>query len=131
MSRGPGTPSRDLTSVVLCSSRMMSMQSSTHSSQMKTVGPAISFLTSCWLLPQKEQYSVFFESLPLDLVIATPSPAPAGCRARRAAFAPCRFGGSRQYRGRRRYRPPRPGTGMKVYVVLTDQQLVKSAVPWV
>src|SRR5437764_1496572 len=78
MSRGPGTPSRDLTSVVLCSSRMMSMQSSTHSSQMNTVGPAISFLTSCWLLPQKEQYSVFFESLPLDLVIATPSPGPAG-----------------------------------------------------
>src|SRR3982074_2631968 len=78
MSRGPGTPSRDLTSVVLCSSRMMSMQSSTHSSQMNTVGPAISFLTSCWLLPQKEQYSVFFESLPLDLVIATPSPGLAG-----------------------------------------------------
>src|SRR5580698_3346185 len=73
MSRGPGTPSRDLTSVVLCSSRMMSMQSSTHSSQMKTVGPAMSFLTSCWLLPQKEQYSVFFESPPLDLVIAAPS----------------------------------------------------------
>src|ERR1051325_9262390 len=77
MSRGPGTPSRDLTRVVLCSSRMMSMQSSTHSSQMKTVGPAISFLTSCWLLPQKEQYSVFFESLPLDFVIATPSAGPA------------------------------------------------------
>src|SRR5579862_3454349 len=73
MSRGPGTPSRDLTSVVLCSSRMMSMQSSTHSSQMKTVGPAMSFLTSCWLLPQKEQYSVFLESPPLDLVIAAPS----------------------------------------------------------
>src|SRR5258706_7874055 len=73
MSLGLGTPSRDLTNVVLCSSRMISMQSSTHSSQMKTVGPAISFLTSCWLLPQKEQYSVFFESLPLDLVIAAPS----------------------------------------------------------
>src|ERR1700733_171642 len=73
MSRGPGTPSRDLTRVVLCSSRMISMQSSTHSSQIKTVGPAISFLTSCWLLPQKEQYSVFLESLPLDLVIAAPS----------------------------------------------------------
>ena len=54
------------------------MQSSTHSSQMKTVGPAISFLTSCWLLPQKEQYSVFLESLPLDLVIATPSARLAG-----------------------------------------------------
>src|ERR1700730_1338692 len=78
MSRGPGTPSRDLTRVVLCSSRMMSMQSSTHSSQMNTVGPAISFLTSCWLLPQKEQYSVFLEALPLDLVIAAPSLAERG-----------------------------------------------------
>jgi hypothetical protein len=34
---------------------MMSVQSSTHSSQMKTVGPAISFLTSCWDFPQNEQ----------------------------------------------------------------------------
>jgi hypothetical protein len=50
---------------------MIIMQSSTHSSQMKTVGPAISFLTACWLLPQNEQQSVFFESLPLDLVIRT------------------------------------------------------------
>jgi hypothetical protein len=30
-----------------------------HSSQMKTDGPAISFFTSCWLLPQKEQYRTF------------------------------------------------------------------------
>ena len=37
------------------SSRMMSLHSSMHSSQMKTEGPAISFFTSCWLLPQKEQ----------------------------------------------------------------------------
>src|SRR5260370_37955234 len=88
MSRGPGTPSRDLTSVVLCSSRMMSMQSSTHSSQMNTVGPAISFLTSCWLLPQNEQYSVFFESLPLDFVIATPSPGPAAEAAGPTGSAP-------------------------------------------
>src|SRR5262245_19957469 len=51
---------------------MMSMHSSTHSSQMKTVGPAISLRTSCWLLPQNEQYSVFFESLPLDLLIGPP-----------------------------------------------------------
>src|ERR1051326_3839168 len=72
MSLGVGTPSRDLTSVVLCSSRMMSMHSSTHSSQMNTVGPAMSFLTSCWLLPQKEQYRVFFESPPLALVIGSP-----------------------------------------------------------
>src|SRR4029079_13580178 len=41
------------------SSRMMSLQSSMHSSQMKTDGPAISFLTSCWLLPQNEQYRTF------------------------------------------------------------------------
>jgi hypothetical protein len=34
---------------------MMSLQSSTHSSQMNTVGPAMSFLTSCCDLPQKEQ----------------------------------------------------------------------------
>src|SRR4029077_14494169 len=112
MSRGPGTPSRDLTSVVLCSSRMISMQSSTHSSQMKTVGPAISFLTSCWLLPQNEQYSVFFESLPLDLVIATPSRGPAGHPAgwaRPAARIPAR--------------------ATKVYVLPPDQQLVKSVAP--
>src|ERR1700758_3239352 len=55
-------PSRDFTSEDLFSSRMMSMQSSTHSSQMKTVGPAISLRTSCWLLPQKEQYKVLLES---------------------------------------------------------------------
>src|SRR5881392_1237273 len=53
-------PSRDLSSEDLFSSRMMSMHNSTHSSQMNTVGPAISLRTSCWLLPQKEQYSVFF-----------------------------------------------------------------------
>src|SRR5574340_1215286 len=43
-------------SAVAPSSRMMSLQSSMHSSQMNTDGPAMSFLTSCWLLPQKEQY---------------------------------------------------------------------------
>jgi hypothetical protein len=37
------------------SSRMISLQSSMHSSQTNTEGPAISFLTSCWLFPQKEQ----------------------------------------------------------------------------
>ena len=36
---GVGTPSADFTSEVLFSSRMMSMHSSTHSSQMNTVGP--------------------------------------------------------------------------------------------
>ena len=63
-------PSRDFTSEDLFSSRMISMQSSTHSSQMKTVGPAISLRTSCWLLPQNEQYSVLFESPPPTLLIA-------------------------------------------------------------
>ena len=48
---------------------MISMHSSTHSSQMNTVGPAISLRTSCWLLPQNEQYSVLFESLPPVLLI--------------------------------------------------------------
>src|SRR5690606_33276164 len=37
------------------SSRMMSLHRSTHSSQIKTEGPAINLRTSCWLLPQKEQ----------------------------------------------------------------------------
>ena len=40
------------------SSIMMTVQSSTHSSQMNTVGPTINFLTSCWDFPQKLQYSV-------------------------------------------------------------------------
>src|SRR3569832_2528105 len=62
-------PSRDFTSEDLFSSRMMSMQSATHSSQMKTVGPAMSLRTSCWLLPQNEQYRVFLESLPPTLLI--------------------------------------------------------------
>src|SRR5210317_1504557 len=39
------------------SSRMISLHRSTHSSQMNTDGPAISLRTSCWLLPQKEQYN--------------------------------------------------------------------------
>ena len=43
---------------------MMSLHSSIHSSQMNTDGPAISFLTSCWLLPQKEQYKTFSLELP-------------------------------------------------------------------
>src|SRR3954465_12006592 len=44
---------------VAVSSRMMSLHSSMHSSQMNTEGPAMSFLTSCWLLPQNEQYNSF------------------------------------------------------------------------
>src|SRR4051795_13765052 len=64
-------PSRDFTNEDLFSSRMMSMHSSTHSSQIKTVGPAMSLRTSCWLLPQNEQYSVLFESPPPTLRRAT------------------------------------------------------------
>src|SRR6266513_1340812 len=62
-------PSRDFTSEDLFSSRMISMHNSTHSSQMNTVGPAINLRTSCWLLPQNEQYSVFLESLVPTLLI--------------------------------------------------------------
>src|SRR4029453_17410707 len=40
------------------SSAMMSLQSSMHSSQMYTVGPAMSLRTSFWLLPQNEHFSV-------------------------------------------------------------------------
>jgi hypothetical protein len=46
-----------------------------HSSQMKTVGPAMSLRTSFWLLPQNEQYRVFFESLPPILLIQNPAAA--------------------------------------------------------
>src|SRR3989338_5668641 len=52
------------------SSAMMSLQTSTHSSQMKTVGPAISLRTSFWSLLQNEQrrisVSPFF--LTIDLL---------------------------------------------------------------
>src|SRR4051812_49393698 len=49
---------------------MMSLQTSTHSSQMKTVGPAISLRTSFWSLLQNEQRRTsdspfFFKSLAL------------------------------------------------------------------
>src|SRR5213075_1241282 len=84
-------PSRDFTSEDLFSSRMMSMQSSTHSSQMNTVGPAISLRTSCWLLPQKEQYNVLFESplaaLVIDLFSLSRRPGDAPCTALRGADA--------------------------------------------
>src|SRR5260221_1796620 len=52
---GPGETPRDFTNEDLFSSWMMSMHNSTHSSQINTVGPAMSLRTSCWLLPQNEQ----------------------------------------------------------------------------
>src|SRR3954469_24473987 len=42
---------------------MISLQRSMHSSQMYTPGPAISFLTCRWDLPQKLQRSCSFESV--------------------------------------------------------------------
>src|SRR6516164_3556959 len=63
-------PSCDFTSEDLFSSPTMSMQSSTHSSQMNTVGPAMSLRTSCWLLPQNVQWSVFLVSPLLTLLIS-------------------------------------------------------------
>src|SRR5262249_61113389 len=54
----------------LFSSRMMSMHSSTHSSQINTVGPAMSLRTSCWFLPQNEQSSSFLVSLLLTVLIS-------------------------------------------------------------
>src|SRR5713101_1919154 len=62
-------PSRDFSSEDLVSSWMMSLHSSTHSSQMNTVGPAMSLRTSSWLLPQNEQKSEVFESPPATLLI--------------------------------------------------------------
>jgi hypothetical protein len=44
-----------------------------HSSQMNTEGPAISFLTSCWLLPQKEQCSVFSPEVPFLSAMSIPT----------------------------------------------------------
>src|SRR6188768_3500873 len=70
MSLGIGIPSRDFTNEDVFSSLIMSTQSSTHSSQTNTVGPAMSLRTSCWLLPQNEQYSVFLLSLAPPLLIS-------------------------------------------------------------
>src|SRR5258708_40336318 len=65
-------PSRDFTNEDLFSSLMMSMHNSTHSSQMNTVGPAMSLCTSCWFLPQNEQRSSFLVSTLRSLHISEP-----------------------------------------------------------
>jgi hypothetical protein len=72
ISFGAGMPSCDFTSEDLFSSSMMSMHSSTHSSQMNTAWPAMSLRTSCWLLPQNVQWSGFLVSPPLTLLISEP-----------------------------------------------------------
>ncbi len=53
ISCGRGSLSRVRSARSSSSSRMMSLQSSTHSSQTNTDGPAMSLRTSCWFLPQK------------------------------------------------------------------------------
>src|SRR5260370_12982174 len=65
-------PSRDFANEDLFSSPMISMHSSMHSSQINTVGPAMSLRTSCWLLPQNVQWSGFLVSPPLTLLISEP-----------------------------------------------------------
>src|SRR5512142_1024488 len=65
------------------SSRMMSLQRSMHSSQMNTDGPAMSFFTSCWLLPQKEQY----RSLSPDFLSVIAGSVVSYCRSSRLAAA--------------------------------------------
>src|SRR5713226_408561 len=52
------------------SSAMMSLHTSTHSSQMKTVGPAMSFRTSFWSLLQNEHRSTSVS--PLFLTMKNP-----------------------------------------------------------
>src|SRR5687768_7619529 len=62
ISRGLGRWLRADCAFSSSSSRMMSLHSSTHSSQMNTLGPAISLRTSCWLFPQNEQYRILLLS---------------------------------------------------------------------
>ena len=65
---------------------MMSLQTSTHSSQMKTVGPAMSLRTSFWSLLQKEQRSTSVSPFFLAMIGAVPAARPRGgpARARQA-----------------------------------------------
>src|SRR5436190_22067086 len=63
-------PSRDFANEDLFSSRMISMHNSTHSSQINTVGPAMTLRTSCWLLPQNAPWSGFLVSPPLAFLIS-------------------------------------------------------------
>src|SRR5580765_1814095 len=74
MSGGDGRDERTPRFSKRLSSAMMSLQTSTHSSQMKTVGPAISLRTSFWSLLQNEQRRTSFS--PVFLVVIAPSRAP-------------------------------------------------------
>src|SRR5215216_2166008 len=55
ISGGDGSDDRTPRFSNLLSSAMMSLHTSTHSSQIKTVGPAMSLRTSFWSLLQNEQ----------------------------------------------------------------------------
>src|SRR3954464_11882432 len=72
---------------------MISLQRSMHSSQIYTPGPAISFLTCFWLLPQKEHLS----RSPPSPMRATRSPSlvngPAGNAGTQGLAGPCRCPG--------------------------------------
>ena len=70
ISWGVGRPTRLVRFSDRRSSAMMSLQTSTHSSQMKTVGPAMSLRTSFWSLLQNEQRRVSFSPVPFFMVTA-------------------------------------------------------------
>src|ERR1700736_6591879 len=57
ISAGLGSSSSLTSSASASSSSMISLHRSMHSSQMYTPGPAMSFLTCFWLLPQNEHFS--------------------------------------------------------------------------
>jgi len=61
------------------------MQSSTHSLQMKTLGPEISLATSIWLLPQKEQESLVSFPWPAGSAVPLPRRTIHGARIAKAA----------------------------------------------
>src|SRR5262249_47819075 len=65
-------PSRDFTREDLFSSPTMSVHSSTHSSQMNTVGPAMSLRSACCFLPQNEKGGVFLFPPLLPFFITNP-----------------------------------------------------------
>src|SRR5205823_13600372 len=69
---GLGSSSSFSSAVSESSSSMISLHRSMHSSQMYTPGPAISFLTCRWDLPQKLHSSCSFESV--GLAISRPRP---------------------------------------------------------
>src|SRR3954465_10312823 len=72
MSRGRGRLSRSSWAGVVSSSSMISLQRSMASSQMEPPGPAISFLTWRWLLPQKLQGSCSLPSVARAISLLLP-----------------------------------------------------------